>query len=213
MEQSIGVFGENVILWACLVRQVPTRPRADVLLQHANYLLDELKASQEARELSLQCAEDGMFAIAALIDEVAMSLPDLRPYWSQAMLQATRFMSNSAGVELFERLHRVRQGPKSVLATYAAVLGVGFEGCYGLPGADRYALAQLRRDLAVELGVDPDRDWQGGVLGRTREQMVGAFDTRREPWWRSVWVGRLLALLLCLGGAAALGLLLYGRLL
>lgn len=196
-----------------MVRQVPTRPRADVLLQHANYLLDELKVSADAHQLPVQSVDDGMFAIAALIDEVAMGLGDLRPYWSQAMLQATRFMTNNAGVEVFERLQRVRQGPKSVLATYAAVLGVGFQGCYGLPGADRYALAQLRRDLAVELGVDPDRDWSGGVLARTREQMVEALERAKEPFWRSIWMGRLLALLLCLGGAAALGWLLYGLLL
>ena len=212
MEQSIGVFGENVLLWASLLRQVPTRPRAQVLLQHANYFLDELKASPEAQQLPVQSVEDGLFAIAALIDEIAFNLSDLRPIWSQTPLQATRFLTNNAGVEVFERLRRVRQGPKGVLATYVIVLGLGFQGCYGLPGADRYALAQLRRDLAVEIGVDQDRDWKGGVLPRTKEQEVEAFRRFREPWWRQMWFGRLLAALAAVGGVVSLGLLLYGHL-
>jgi type VI secretion system protein ImpK len=82
-----------------------------------------------------------MFAVAALIDEIAMGLPDLRPMWSQYSLQATRFSTNNAGVEVFERIRRVRQGPASVIATYSAILGIGFMGCYALPGADQYALA------------------------------------------------------------------------
>lgn len=209
MEQSIGVFGENVLLWACLLRQVPTRPRAQVVLQHANYLLDELKVSPEAQQLPVQSVEDGMFALAALIDEIAFNLPDLRPVWSQTPLQATRFMTNNAGVELFERLRRARQGPKSVLATYVVVLGMGFQGCYGLPGADRYLLTQLRRDLGLELGVDPDRDWKGGILLRTKEQEVEAFRRYREPWWRRVGFGRIVAALFAVGGLATLALVLY----
>ena len=212
MEQSIGVFGQNVLLWACLMRQVPTRPRPQILLGHANYLLDELKVSAEAQQLPVQSVDDGLSAIAALIDEIAFNLPDLRPFWSQTPLQATRFMTNNAGVEVFERLRRVRQGPKSVLSTYVVVLGLGFQGCYGLPGADRYALAQLRRDLALEIGVDPDRDWKGGVLTATREQEVEAFRRFREPWWRKVWFGRLLAALLCVGGLVTLGLMLWRHL-
>jgi type VI secretion system protein ImpK len=208
VEQSIGVFGENVLLWASLLRQVPTRPRAQVVLGHANYLLDELKISAEAQALPVQSVEDGLFAIAALVDEIAFNLPDLRPFWSQTPLQATRFLTNNAGVEVFERLRRVRQGPKSVLATFAVVLGLGFQGCYGLPGADRYALGQLRR----ELGVDADRDWKGGVLTPTREQEVEAFRRFREPWWRKAWFGRLLCALLAASGLVALGLLLYGHL-
>ena len=81
----------------------------------------------------MQSVDDGLFAICALIDELAMALPDLRPLWSQAMLQATRFNTTSAGVELFQRLSRVRQGPPSVIATYTTVLGLGFTGSYALP--------------------------------------------------------------------------------
>jgi type VI secretion system protein ImpK len=206
VEQSIGVFGQNVLLWAALLKQAPQRPQPHVVLQHANHLLDELRRSAMTDQVPVQAAEDGMFAICALIDEVAMSLPDLRPVWSQRPLQATRFNTNNAGVEVFERLQRHRQqGPKNVIATFAVVLGMGFQGCYGLPGADRYALEQLRRDLGAELGVDPDRDWNGGVLARIRIEDVENLEAFALPWHKSLWFGRMLAVLLLLaaGGAVA----------
>lgn len=204
VEQSIGVFGHEVLLWAAMLRQAQQRPPAQQLHQHASHLLDELKRSPEAHQLPLQSVEDGTFAIAALIDEIAMTLPDVRPFWSQYLLQALRFSTNSAGVELFERLYRVRQGPPSVIATYAAVLGIGFQGCYGLPGADRYALAQLRRDLAQQLGVDQDRDWTGGVLKAINVNEVQRLELFKIPWYKTVWFGRVLAALLFLGAVVPL---------
>jgi type VI secretion system protein ImpK len=176
--------------------QVPARPQPQVVHQHANYLLDELRRSREAKALPVQAAEDGLFAIAAFIDEIAMGLPDLRPMWSQYSLQATRFSTTNAGVELFERLRRVRQGPPSVVATYTAVLGLGFAGCYALPGADKYALAQLRRDLAAQLGVDPDRDWSGGVIRTITKEEVDNIELFKVPWYQSIWFGRTIAFLL-----------------
>ena len=183
-------------MWACLLRQAPQRPQPQVLLQHASYLLDELRRSQDAKQLPVQSVDDGMFAISALVDEIAMGMPELRGTWSQYSLQATRFNTNNAGVEVFERLGRVRQGPAAVIATYAVVLGLGFQGCYGLPGADRYALSQLRRDLSVQLGVDPDRDWNGGVIQPIRVEQVETLELFKTPWFKSLWLGRALAALL-----------------
>jgi type VI secretion system protein ImpK len=212
VEVTIGVFGEEVLLWLCMLRQSPRRPAADHVHRQANFLLDELKQSKLAMELPVVSVDDGMFAIAALIDEVAMSLPDLRPIWASSPLQATRWMTNNAGVEVFERLARVRQGPKSILATYVAVLGIGLQGRFALPGADRYALAQLRRQLSIEIGVDPDRDRQGGVLEVARGDTGPSSLLPKEPWWRSTWVGRTIALLTLAGAAVALALVLYGNL-
>lgn len=203
MEQSIGVYGQDVLLWTCLLRQSAQRPDAAVVLQQANWLLDELKRSRETLALPVQAAEDGMFAICALIDEVAMAAPDLRPLWSQYMLQATRFNTNSAGVEVFQRLERVRQGPQSVIATYAAVLGLGFLGSYALPGADRYVVTQLRRDLSRQLGVDPDRDWACGVLRTVRAEEVAAAHGEEIPWYRTLLAVRAACAVLFLTAVAA----------
>ena len=203
MEQSIGVFGQDVLLWMCLLRQCPQRPQPQFVLQHANWLLDELKRSREALALPVQSAEDGIFALCALIDEMAMGAPDLRPLWSQYMLQATRFNTNNGGVEVFQRLARVRQGPTSVVATYAAVLGLGFTGRYALPGQDRYVLTQLRRDLSRQLGVDPDRDWHSGVLREVRQEDAAAAQASDGPWYESLWVARATGAILFLAAIAA----------
>jgi type VI secretion system protein ImpK len=202
VEQSIGVFGEDVILWACVLRQASRRPGAAAVLQQANYLLNELKASRAAQELPVQAADDAMFAITALIDEIAMGLSDLRPVWAASPLQATRWMTNNAGAEVFDRLERSRRGPRPVVAAFAAVLGVGYHGRFGLPGADRYALMQLRRQLAHDLGVDPERDWKGGVLRPTRADQGPSALAPKEEWWRSLAFGRALAVLAALAAAA-----------
>jgi type VI secretion system protein ImpK len=211
VEQTIGVFGEEMLLWLCVLRQSPRRPPAEHVHKQANLLLDEIKGSKAAMLLDVEAADDGMFAIAALLDEMAMGMADLRPLWANHPLQATRWMTNNAGVEVFQRLERVRKGPKNVFATYVTVLGLGFQGRYGLPGADRYALAQLRRELHIQMGIDTDRDWTGGVLKASRAD-VAARVAPREAWWRSVWVGRVLGVLLVLSALAALTVVLVRNL-
>ena len=67
MEQTIGVFGEEMLLWMCVLRQSPRRPPPEHVHRQANLLLDELKASKAAQELPVQSVDDGMFAIAALL--------------------------------------------------------------------------------------------------------------------------------------------------
>jgi type VI secretion system protein ImpK len=211
VEQTIGVFGEELLLWICVLGQSPRRPQAEHVHRQANLLLDELKASKIAQELPVEAADDGMFAIAALLDELAMGMPDLRPLWANYPLQATRWMTNNAGVELFTRLDRVRRGPKSVFATYMVVLGMGFQGKFGLPGADRYALVQLRRDLGIQIGVDLDKDFMGGVLKPSRPEQAEAV-APREPWHRNIWVGRGLAILALISALTALVLILVRNL-
>lgn len=200
-----------MLLWVCLLRQSPGRPPAEHVHRQANLLLDELKASKAAQLLPVQSVDDGMFAIAALLDEYAMSLPDLRALWATHPIQATRWMTNNAGVELFQRLDRVRQGPKSVFATYITVLGLGFQGRFGLPGADRYGLAQLRREIQIQAGIDTDRDWSAGVLKATRKELA-AEAAPKDPWWRGVWMGRGIAGLVLFLAILTLTLVLAGNL-
>lgn len=194
-----------MLLWVLLLRQSPRRPTPDFVYKQANFMLDELRQSQVAQLLPVVSAEDGMFAIAALVDEVAMALPDLRPWWSQNMLQARRFNTNNAGVEFFTRLERVRVGPKTVLATYVTVLGCGFLGQYGLPGRDPYLLNELRAQLSRELGVDADRDVMGGALKLYKTPTLPAEFLPKEPIWKSIWLGRALAVILLFVGGSILG--------
>ena len=158
--------------------------------------------SKEAQALPVQIADDGIFAIAALIDEVAMAFPDLRALWGQRPLQSARYMTNNAGVEYYDRLQRVREAAPNVLATFMVTLGIGFLGKYGLPGSNRYELVKFRHELSVRLGVDPDRDRSGGVLRQVRSDAGPSKLVSREPWFKSLWFGRAIAL-----SVAALGLL------
>ena len=121
------------------------------------------------------------------------------------MLQARRFNTNNAGVEFYQRLDRVRQGPKTILATYVVVLGCGFLGQYGLPGRDPYLLNQLRAQLARELGVDADRDVMSGAIKAYRYDAMPAEFLPKEPIWKTVWVGRLVAVILLFVGGILLG--------
>ena len=73
-----------------------------------------------------------------------------------------------------------------------------------------YALAQLRRDLAVELGVDPDRDWNGGVLREISAAEIEALDAFKVPWFRSLWAGRAIAIVLTLTATITLLAILLG---
>lgn len=143
--------------------------------------------------------EDGIFAIAALIDEYAFRDPDLKPFWVQAPLQTLEFVTNNAGLEFFSRLERVRQGPRSIIATYAAALALGYLGGYSLPGADREALSRLRQELASAIGADPDRDWLEGALTPAPVDAV----TAAKPlpaFWRQRWFSRsAAAVIACFG--------------
>lgn len=212
MEQSIGVFGEELILWICMLRLSPQRPPAEHVHRQALFLLDELKASKAAQAIPVTSADDGAFAIAALLDEVAMGLPDLYPLWSARPLQAVRWMTNNAGEEVFQRLQRVRQGPRSVLATYMAVMGVGFMGRFGLPGAIQYGLVQVRREISLQLGVDPDRDWRGGILRAPPQDVEPSELLPKAPLWKSLLAGRILAVLLLVAGLTTLILVVRGNL-
>ncbi len=203
VEQSIGVYGEEVLLWICAVRQSPRRPSPEQLLHQANQMLNELKSSKASEALPVVAADDGQFAIAALIDEIAMGFPDARPLWTQYSLQATRWHTTNAGVEFYQRLDRVKQGPRNVLATYYVVLGLGFLGRFGLPGAVGYGATQIRIDIARILGVDPDRDWHAGALRPVREEAVTPIKLQ-VPWYRSLWMGRGIATLMTLFGLALL---------
>jgi type VI secretion system protein ImpK len=213
VEQTIGVFGEEMLLWMCALRASPRRPPPEHVHSQANLLLNELQGSREAQALPMASVDDGMFAIAALLDEWAMALPDLRGIWSTHPLQSTRWMTNNAGAEVFQRLTRVREGPKSVISTYAVVLGLGFLGRYGLPGAARSELSLLRSELGRQIGVGLDRDFEGGVLRPVRADAGASALVPTEPWYRSLWFGRALAVAtLCIGlGALALVLLRHLR--
>ncbi|MCK6590839.1 MAG: DotU family type IV/VI secretion system protein, partial [Polyangiaceae bacterium] len=90
--------------------------------------------------------------------------------------------------------------------------GVGFQGRFGLPGAIQYGLVQVRREVSLQLGVDPDRDWKGGVLRAPTQELEPSDLLPKEPFYKSVIMGRIVTGILLLAGALTLGLVLYSNL-
>ena len=165
MEQTIGVFGEEMLLWLCVLRQSPRRPPPEHVHRQANLLLDELKGSKLALELPVESVDDGMFAIAALLDEIAMSLPDLRPLWANHPLQATRWTTNNAGVELFQRLDRVRaRAPRTSSPPTSPSWASASRGATGSPAPTATPWPSSGASCTSRWASTPTATGPGGVL-------------------------------------------------
>jgi type VI secretion system protein ImpK len=98
-------------------------------------------ARERAREhgLSQRDADDIIYAIVALIDEVALGKPEpLRGFWMGQALQLRLFNENLAGEGFFARLHELRRDPRrsDVLRVYYQCLLLGFQGKYSVRGGD-----------------------------------------------------------------------------
>ena len=59
--------------------------------------------------------------------------------------------------------------------------------------------------------MDADRDRQGGVLEPARKDTGPSALLPREPWWRSLWLGRTLAFGLLLGAVITMTAMLVER--
>ena len=76
----------------------------------------------------------------------------------------------------------------------------------GVPvGTVKSRLHRARLQLARELGVDADRDIMGGALKPYRDAQMPAEFLPKEPLWKSIWVGRALAVILLFIGGGVLG--------
>jgi type VI secretion system protein ImpK len=98
-------------------------------------------ARERAREqgLSQRDAEDIVYALVALIDEIALGKPEpLRGYWMSQALQLRFFHENLAGEGFFARLDELRRDPRraDVLRVYYQCLLLGFQGKYSVRGGD-----------------------------------------------------------------------------
>jgi type VI secretion system protein ImpK len=118
------------------------------------------KARNTAREggLSQNEADDIIYPIVALVDEVAMDRPELRTFWSGQPLQLQLFGENLAGQNFFTKLGQLRRDGRSneLLRVYYQCLLLGFQGRYSVRGGD-LELLQLIESLRpeIERSVEP----------------------------------------------------------
>ena len=98
-------------------------------------LVAQFAAALDAQGVAADVRDDAAIALCGLIDEAALRhLPAAdKANWEQTPLQVDRFSIHDAGTRIYERIeYRMRESAPNVdlLECYAAVLGLGFRGCY-----------------------------------------------------------------------------------
>lgn len=158
------------------------RERADSfdfnnLYQGVLTLFKEFDQKARALKIDPDDINDSKYALAAFVDEAILrSQWDGREQWADNPLQLQLFETYLAGEGFFEKLETLRSRGESavdVLEIYYLCLVLGFEGKYGIEGAERLsALAKLIHDELIRyrpadpLTVSPH--WKV-VDGPTRE--------------------------------------------
>jgi len=140
-------------------------------------LLDGLIAARDgamARGATLERADAAAWAVAALIDDLALNTPwGGAGAWPRQPLVSTLYGDVDAGARFFERLDALERHPardREMLELLYHCLALGFRGKYRVPGragarslaAVRTAAARLLRDPEAEAApLSPN--WQGVI--------------------------------------------------
>lgn len=101
--------------------------------------IESLKDRARTHGVSDKDAQEMIYAIVALTDEVAINSPEpLRGYWMNQPLQLHYFAENIAGEGFFNHLSSLLSDGRriDVLRVYHLCLLFGFQGKYAFPGGD-----------------------------------------------------------------------------
>lgn len=101
--------------------------------------LDGVKQRARAVGIADRDAQDMLYALVALADEIALSKPEpLRGAWIVRPLQMQYFNENLAGEGFFDRLESIRRDRRrlDVLRVYYYCLLFGFQGRYAIRGGE-----------------------------------------------------------------------------
>ncbi|TPE49103.1 DotU/TssL family secretion system protein [Amaricoccus solimangrovi] len=144
----------------------------------------EARDGAVARGVSLARADAAAWAVAALIDDLALNTPwGGSGDWPRQPLVSTLYGDVDAGTRFFERLEALERHPgrdPDMLRLYVLALELGFRGKYRVPGrAGATSLAAVRAASARALR-DPEAaaaplspNWQGVVAAdRPRRRAV-----------------------------------------
>ena len=98
-------------------------------------------------------AENGLYAIIALLDEIAVNDEGpIKEYWQPRLLQMRYFNENVAGDGFFDRLATLRGDSrrKNVLRVFYLCIMFGFRGKYRIRGSE-LELLEIEEGLRAEL--------------------------------------------------------------
>jgi type VI secretion system protein ImpK len=134
-------------------------------------LFDDFEIRAKAEKIDSGDILDAKYALAALVDEIALSAEwPGQDAWAEEPLQLRFFGTYLAGEGFFEKLEAIRSQGKTrmdVLKVYSQCLQLGFKGKFGVAAQDR--LDALKKDLqdvvAHDLSLVPDEfapRWKAG---------------------------------------------------
>jgi type VI secretion system protein ImpK len=136
-----------------LERGRETHADADKLYRQCCQDVERFQARAKELDLPVTEAEQGLYALVALIDETAVNHEGpLKEYWQPRLLQLRYFNENVAGDGFFDRLSQLRGDPKNarVLRVYYLCLLFGFRGKYRVRGSE-LELIEIEESLRAEL--------------------------------------------------------------
>jgi type VI secretion system protein ImpK len=143
-------------LFQLLVRMERSRDTmadAEKLYRQCCQEVERFQSRAKELELSPTEAENGVYALVALIDEMAVNQDgSVKEYWQPRLLQMRFFNENVAGDGFFDRLSALRGDPRQgrVLRVYYLCLLFGFRGKYRVRGSE-LELLEIEEGVRAEL--------------------------------------------------------------
>jgi type VI secretion system protein ImpK len=157
MAAETDLLGDNLApLFQLLVRverSRETRGDSDKLYRQCCQEVERFQARAKELDLPVTEAEQGLYALVALIDETALNQEGpLKEYWQPRLLQLRYFNENVAGDGFFDRLSQLRGDPKNarIMRIYYLCLLFGFRGKYRVRGSE-LELLEIEEGLRAEL--------------------------------------------------------------
>lgn len=115
------------------------RRDAEKLYKQCCTEIERFQSRSKELGLTSEDAEDGLYAVVALLDELAVNEDGpLSDYWQPRLLQLRFFNENVAGEGFFDRLAKLRKSSRNapVVRIFYLCLMFGFRGKYRLRGSE-----------------------------------------------------------------------------
>lgn len=133
----------------------------ELVHQRFTTLIEEARYKGREEGMQDRDVQEMLYAIIALIDEVALSKPEpMRGFWSTRPLQLQYFNDNLAGENFFQRMQQLRGDRRraDVLRVYYLCMQLGFQGRYAIRGGEVELMRigdVVRKDVEAAMDI-PD---------------------------------------------------------
>ncbi len=136
----LSALFRNTALEISLLAQGPATNDVESLRVQCRRLIDDFAAAMDARKVPTDVAREALYMQCGLLDEMVLAhlTAENCSLWEATPLQVERFGEHDAGEQVYRALAaRMRETPPhaELLACYATVLGLGFQGRYAHEGA------------------------------------------------------------------------------